>query len=193
MTPAVSMLHPFEGPAAHSMRRDGSIVPLPAIVAFQALCAGRGVGPGKRVLVNGASRPVGLFAVQIGRALGGRVTAVADRAPAGRLRALGAERVVDGEQADFTRLGARFDLIVDDLGDRPLACCRHALVGDGTYVLTGASAASWPGPRFRRRAVELLGALATDQELIAFEYEHAEEDVPFLLELEADGAITLSV
>lgn len=193
MTPAVSMLHPFEGPSARSMRRDGIVVPLPAIVAFQALCAGRGVAPGKRVLINGASRPMGLFAVQIARALGGRVTAVATAAAGGRLRALGAESVVDRDRSDFTRLGVRHDLIIDDLGDRPLAWCRHTLTPDGTYVLTGASEAVWPGHRFRRRAVELLGALATDQELIAFEYEHADEDVPFLLELEADGAITLAV
>ncbi len=193
MTPAVSMLHPFEGPAARPIRRDAALVPLPAIVAFQALCAGRGVAPGKRVLVHGASRPVGLFAVQIGRALGGRVTAVAAPAMASRLRALGAEEVIDRDRLELAGPGRRYDLFIDELGDRPLACCRQALASDGTYVLTNAASAPWPGPRFRRRVVELMGSLATEQELIAYAYEHAPEDAPFLLELEADGAITLAI
>lgn len=68
--------------------------------------------PGERVLVRGANGGVGTAAVQVARALSGRVTALASARHLDRLRDLGAEQALDYHIADLRRLG-RFDVIVD--------------------------------------------------------------------------------
>jgi NADPH:quinone reductase-like Zn-dependent oxidoreductase len=75
---------------------------------------------GERVLVRGANGGVGTAAVQLARALGGRVTALASAPHLDRLRDLGAEDAFDYHAADPRELG-RFDVILDPVskGMRP--------------------------------------------------------------------------
>ena len=66
--------------------------------------AGQGrLSRAERVVVNGASGGVGTFAVQIAKALGAEVTAVCSTRNVDQARALGADRVIDYTQEDFTR------------------------------------------------------------------------------------------
>jgi NADPH:quinone reductase-like Zn-dependent oxidoreductase len=68
--------------------------------------------PGERVLIRGANGGVGTAAVQVARALGGRVTALAGAPHLDRLRDLGAAEAFDYHATDPRELG-RFDVIVD--------------------------------------------------------------------------------
>ena len=63
--------------------------------ALQALRTGRAVGPGDRVLVNGASGGVGSFAVQLAKSMGAHVTGVCSTKNTAFVRSLGADDVVD--------------------------------------------------------------------------------------------------
>jgi NADPH:quinone reductase-like Zn-dependent oxidoreductase len=93
------------------------------------------VRAGQEVLVNGAAGGVGTFAVQLAKAFGATVTAVDVAGKLERLPAIGAARVIDAGQEDFT-LG-HYDVIVDIPGNRPYSESRRALAPDGTYVLVG--------------------------------------------------------
>ena len=53
------------------------------------------------------------------------------------LRLLGADEVVDGTQQDFTEGTARYDLVFDVPGNRPVSSCRRVLEPHGRYVLVG--------------------------------------------------------
>jgi NADPH:quinone reductase-like Zn-dependent oxidoreductase len=53
------------------------------------------------------------------------------------LRSVGADRVVDYTQEDFTRSCERYDLILDLAGNHPWSQCKRALTPDGTYVFSG--------------------------------------------------------
>jgi NADPH:quinone reductase-like Zn-dependent oxidoreductase len=118
-------------------------------IAIQGLRDEGRLRAGQRVLINGAGGGVGSFAVQIARAFGAaEVTAVDVAEKLELLRTLGADHVVDGEQEDFTRLGERYDLILDIPGNRPYADVRGALVEDGTYVLIGHDAYGREGRRW---------------------------------------------
>ena len=92
---------------------------------------------GRKVLINGAGGGVGALAVQIAKVSGAHVTAVDGTGKLEMLRSLGADEVVDYTLEDFTRRGARHDLVFDVPGNYPFSACRRVLVPDGRYVLIG--------------------------------------------------------
>jgi NADPH:quinone reductase-like Zn-dependent oxidoreductase len=115
---------------------QAAAVPTSGLLALQGVRDQGGVQAGQRVLVNGAAGGVGSFAVQIARASGAVVTGVDVAEKLDVVRAL-ADRVIDATHEDFTRTGARYDLIVDIPGNRSISECRRALTPSGTYVLIG--------------------------------------------------------
>ncbi|GIF75154.1 NAD(P)-dependent alcohol dehydrogenase [Asanoa siamensis] len=119
---------------ANLTAEQAAALPLAGLTALMGL---RDVGPGQRVLINGASGGVGTFAVQLAKALGARVTAVCSTRNVDLVRSLGADDVVDYTSADFTRSGERHDLVFDLVGNRSLAAFRRALTPTGTLMLSG--------------------------------------------------------
>lgn len=116
---------------------QAAAVPLAGTTALTGLRDLGRAGPGRTVLVNGASGGVGTFAVQIAKALGAEVTAVCSARNAELVRSLGADHVVDYAREDFTRGGRRHDVVLDLVGNRSLTACRRALTPSGTLVLSG--------------------------------------------------------
>lgn len=90
---------------------------------------------GERVLVNGASGAVGTAAVQLARHFGAHVTGVCSGANADLVRSLGADAVIDYRVADFATSGARWDVILDTVGNVTFQRCRHLLNGKGRMLL----------------------------------------------------------
>jgi len=117
---------------------QAAAVPTAAFAALQSLRDRGPIRPGQQVLVVGASGGVGTFAVQIAKALGAHVTGVASTRNVDLVRSAGADRVIDYAREDFTRDRARYDLVVDMVGNRPLSAVVPALAPTGTYVVVGA-------------------------------------------------------
>lgn len=115
---------------------QAAAIPLAAQTALQALRDLAGVGPGNRVLINGASGGVGTFAVQIARHLGAHVTAVCSERNEDLVRGLGADAVHDYAQADPTKLDAAFDTWFDVFGNRSFLMTRGSLGRRGMYITT---------------------------------------------------------
>ncbi len=107
------------------------------ITALQALTEVGRLQAGQGVLVVGASGGVGSFAVQLAKALGAEVTAVASTGKLDLVRSLGADHVLDYTRDDFLDGGHRYDLIVDIGGRNPIARLRRVLSSQGTLVLVG--------------------------------------------------------
>ena len=124
---------------------QAAAVPVAAVTALQALRDTARVRPGQRVLVNGASGGVGTFAVQLARVLGAEVTGVCSTRNAELVRSLGAGAVIDYTRQDFTRGPERFDVVVDNVGNRPLRACRHALTRTGVLVPNANTRGRWLG------------------------------------------------
>jgi NADPH:quinone reductase-like Zn-dependent oxidoreductase len=116
---------------------QAAALPVSATTALQALRNHGRVQPGEKVLVIGASGGVGSFAVQIARAFGAEVTGVCSTAKIDFVRSLGAEHVVDYTTADFTDAGERYDVVIDNVGNRPLRRVLAALAPRGTLVVNG--------------------------------------------------------
>jgi len=116
---------------------QAAAVPVAALTALQGLRDKGAVKPGQHVLINGASGGVGTFAVQFAKLLGADVTGVCSTRNVELVRGLGADRVIDYTRDDFTRGAARYDVVLDLVGNRDLADIRRAMTPKGTYVLIG--------------------------------------------------------
>ena len=106
---------------------QAAAVPMAGATALRGIRDVGAVRAGHRVLVNGAAGGVGTYAVQIAAALGAEVTGVCSTRNAGLVRSIGAAHVVDYTTEDFTDGRARYDVILDNVGTRPLSRLRRAL------------------------------------------------------------------
>ena len=113
---------------------QAAAVPLAATSALRAIQQVGAVRSGHRVLVNGAGGGVGTFAVQIAAALGAEVTGVCSTRNVDLVRSIGAAHVIDYTTEDFTAGRVRYDVILDNVGNRPLRRLRQALAPTGTLV-----------------------------------------------------------
>lgn len=93
---------------------DAAALPV-ATTAITALRDKAGLRPGERLLVRGAAGGVGNAAVQLGRAYGAEVTALARAASLDFVRGLGAHEAVDHRTVRPADLG-RFDVVLDTAG-----------------------------------------------------------------------------
>jgi NADPH:quinone reductase-like Zn-dependent oxidoreductase len=116
---------------------EAAAVPVAAITALQALRDQAQVQAGQAVLINGGSGGVGTYAIQLAKVFGATITAVCSTRNVEQARALGADRVVDYTRDDFTRIGERYDVLVDIVGSRPLRELNRVIKPDGTIVVVG--------------------------------------------------------
>lgn len=116
---------------------QAAAVPTSGLIALLNLQNQRKIKPGQSVVINGAAGGVGSIAVQLAKAYGARVTGVDGTKKLEMVRALGADRVIDYTQEDFTQLGERYDLIFDVASNLSLSDCKRALTPKGIYVLIG--------------------------------------------------------
>lgn len=90
---------------------------------------------GEHILINGASGAVGVMAVQLAKQRGAEVTGVCSADNADLVRSLGADHVIDYRSRDFTHDGARYDLVMDNVGNAPYSRVRHLLRPGGRFLM----------------------------------------------------------
>jgi NADPH:quinone reductase-like Zn-dependent oxidoreductase len=168
---------------------EAASVPIAGITALQALRDHGHVQAGQKVLINGASGGVGTFAVQIAKSFGAEVTAVCSSAKVDQTRALGADRIVDYTQEDFTEGAERHDLMLDIAGSRPFSKFRRVLKGDATVVVVGAKmSARGLGP-LKHIARTKVTSIGRSQKVKFFVAKINREDLQFLAEQLAAGTV----
>ncbi len=169
---------------------QAAAVPIAAVTALQALRDEGHVKAGSKVLINGASGGVGTFAVQIAKALGAEVTGVCSGRNVELVKSLGADRVIDYTQTDFTEGTEKYDVIIDNVGNHPLSNLRRVLVEDGRDVIVGGpSEEKWLGPLSLVMKAKMYSKFVEQDFLFLFA-ELNPEDLAYLSGLMRDGKLT---
>jgi NADPH:quinone reductase-like Zn-dependent oxidoreductase len=185
------------------VRQDRAVALKPANVSFEQAAgvgiagttalqglrdAGR-VAAGDRVLVNGASGGVGTFAVQIARFMDAEVTGVSSARNHELVRSLGADHVIDYKTQDYTAGGVRYDVILDNVGNRSLPENRRVLEPDVLIGGGGPDAGNWIGPLARPLQALLLSPFVS-QDMGMHLAKLTNEDTQALAALMQSGAVT---
>lgn len=89
---------------------------------------------GQKILINGASGGIGSALLQIVKHLGAEITAVCNTKNLALIQSLGAERVIDYLQEDFTKIPEQFDFVFDAVGKSTFFKCKRLLKPGGTYI-----------------------------------------------------------
>ncbi len=168
---------------------EAATAPVSAVAALQAVRDHARVQAGQQVLIIGASGGVGAFALQIAKAFGAEVTGVSSTENLDRVRALGADDVVDYTRDDFADGCHRYDAILDTGGHSTLSRLRRALTPRGTLVIVGSETGGrWFGGFDRALRARLLSPFVGQKLEMLTSSENA-KDLTVLRELIEDGSV----
>ena len=165
--------------------------PVAGLTALQGLREKAQIQPGQKVLINGAAGGVGTFAVQIAKAFGAEVTGVCSTRNAEMVRSIGADRVIDYTQEDFTSSGEQYDLIFDLVSNHSFSEHKRALTPSGMHI--GAGVLGLHGSMIgvlTIRITELVLSPFVSQKFLSFMAKLNQKDLNALGALMAEGKVT---
>jgi len=91
---------------------------------------------GQKVLIIGASGSIGTYAVQLAKLFDAEVTGVCSGKNIDLVKSLGADKVIDYTQEDFTKNDETYDIIFDTVGKSSFSHCKGSLTKNGCYLPT---------------------------------------------------------
>ncbi|MFC2022716.1 NAD(P)-dependent alcohol dehydrogenase [Chloroflexota bacterium] len=123
---------------ANMSHEEAAAVPDTACTALTGLRDKVNIQDGQRVLIYGASRGVGSYAIQIARLYTTEVNAVCSTNKVSMAQSLGANSVIDYTKEDFTKNGVTYDVILDAVGREKVSYsnCKNSLNENGIFITT---------------------------------------------------------
>jgi NADPH:quinone reductase-like Zn-dependent oxidoreductase len=167
---------------------QAAAIPVAAFTALQGLRDKARIQSGERVLINGAAGGVGTFAVQIAKSFDAHVTGVCSTRNVEMVRSLGADRVIDYTQEDFTKRDERYDALFDCVGSHSLAAFRQVLNPKGSCIIAAGPEGCWLGPLTRFIDALILSPFVS-QKLVPFVARPNKQDLMVMLDLIGSGKV----
>ena len=107
-----------------------------ALAAWNLLKAKANIQSGQKIIIIDASGSISSAAVQIAKALGAEVTGVCSTDNLEFVKSLGADRVIDYTNEDFTENGQTYDVVLNVMGKLSFSHCKNSLKKRGFYLTT---------------------------------------------------------
>jgi len=165
---------------ANMTYEEAAAVPVGGLEALNFLRKAN-IQSGQKVLINGASGSIGTFAVQLAKYYGAEVTGVGNPTSLEVMKSIGAIKVIDYTQEDFTKSGETYDVIFDVVGKSSFSGSISSLKKNGIYLLAN------PKPSLYIRG--LWTSMTSSKRVISGLTKQKTEDLIFLKELIEAGKI----
>jgi NADPH:quinone reductase-like Zn-dependent oxidoreductase len=136
---------------------------------------------GEKVLINGAGGTIGTYAIQLAKYFGGEVTAVDSTEKLDMLRSIGADKVIDYTQEDFTKSSETYDFILNVVSKSSFSGSLKLLKKNGRYLIADAKLSQ----KVRGRMI----SKKSDKKVLFGAMHPKTEDLLFLKELIETGKI----
>jgi NADPH:quinone reductase-like Zn-dependent oxidoreductase len=159
---------------------EAAAVPVGGLVALRFLRQAH-IQRGEKILINGAGGSIGTFAIQLAKYFGAEVTAVDSTQKLQKLRAIGADHVIDYTRDDFTKRSETYDVIFDVVGKSSFSHSLRLLNANGRYLLAN--------PRLSHIIRGLWVSRTNDKKVILGIGNDTVEDLLFLKELIEAGKL----
>jgi len=167
---------------ANLSHEEAAAIPFGAVTALFFLRDKGNITSGQKVLINGASGGVGVYAVQLAKHFGAEVTGVCSKANLQLVQSLGADKMIDYTREDFRTRGETYDIILDTVaGQASFARCRDALSEKGLYLAVAGG--------LKEMMQMLWTPLSGGRKVIAGTPPERKEDLIFLKELIEAGKL----
>jgi NADPH:quinone reductase-like Zn-dependent oxidoreductase len=113
---------------------EAAAIPFGATTSLIFLRDKGNIQDGQKILIYGASGALGTAAVQLAKFFSTEVTGVCSTANLELVKFLGADKVIDYTQEDFTKSGKTYDIIFDTTGKSSFSGCLRSLKPNGIYL-----------------------------------------------------------
>ena len=113
---------------------NSAAIPLAGLTAWQGMIDAGGLKAGDRLLITGGSGGVGSLAIQIAKAKGAHVTAIASSRNEAFVRSLGVDAFVDYTAQPFEQAVSDMDVVFDTVGGETFERAFHTLRPGGVLV-----------------------------------------------------------
>lgn len=161
---------------------EAAAVPFGAGTALYFLRDLAKIQPGQRILINGASGGVGVYAVQLAKYYGAEVTGVCSTANVELVRSLGADKVIDYTKEDFRKYAENYNVIFDTVvGKTSFSAYANSLKPKGSYLAVAGG--------LREMGQMLQTSIRGGKKVLAGSPSERREDLIFIKELIDTGKI----
>jgi len=173
------------GPKPHNLSfEEAAAVPFGGLNAIHFMRLAN-IRSGEKVLINGAGGSIGIYAVQIAKAMGAEVTVVDHSIKEEMLRRMGADHFIDYAKSNFAKSGQTYDVIFNMVARASFSGCVRALNPGGRYLMGN--------PRLSDMLWSALTSKFTDKKAIFAFAGEKEEELLALKQMIEDGKLSAIV
>ena len=115
---------------------EAASLPIAALTSYRSLVHKGKVKRDDYVMINGCSGGVGIYGVQIARALGCRVAGVCSTKNVKTVKKIGVDNAIDYIQEDILKEKEAYDIFLDAVGNQSFSIVKDTLKPRGTYITT---------------------------------------------------------